>query len=1555
MNLTKLVTVMLTALLILLNLTTFIIDDSEGTTLNKFTNGESSDELTFDNPGEDVTLRVNLPKGSAIRRAYVNITGLPTTVGNYPLNPRMDLGLDGDFEWGFNESGYGSMGYQTKLIDDSTSRTISFYASGSDSLTRVQMPKGAEVSDATMNLQGLINDYGKKTVVENNRNNFIDMDAGDIDGDGDVDIVVIAYWDRDILWYNNTNGDGTAWTRHTIEANFQSVSDFWLADLNGDGALDVAAAATAANTLAWYNNTDGTGRAWSARVNIDTSATLISNVAAGDMDNDTDMDLVCTLSSSTAGRVVWYNNTNGDASAWTRRNIGNLNRAEALDIADIDDDGDNDTVVVNYAGDDVVWYENINNASSWSAKTIVNNGIIDVISVTTGDIDEDGHLDVIALGRTLRWFEAPDILTNPWTAHTIATPGMNSLKGELAVGDLGIYDSPPDGHLDVAMVTASSQDVRWYENDDTTPGSSFTGHTIRPNHGGARCLRIANIGGELPYPDFIVSAYGNNIPDDLVWYEPNRSYPKNVRLDVGGDGDIEYSAGASWLNTTRTTGNFATELNQLLASGTAGTDGYGNKIMTIPLKVITDMPGRIIASSIDIKYEYTATAEIFPGGTLADELQDHVGAIGSGGGSVTVPLKFTVDSAGKLRISDIFVEYNNYPTFSGPIPNNASIEEDMKKDKLIDLSPYFSDDYLQPSELTYEIVSFSNNTILDVYITDSIYLGIDSEAGDTNNNWYGKTEVQVRALDEDGLEVKSNVFIINVTPVNDEPLKSAEDLPPIILKEGQESDSLFLVGQKVYFYDIEYDDLYFDAEIDPEELYANESIELVVDEEKWSITIIGLGNWTGSNIPLRVYCDDDPDVDRTIYKDTIITVTDVDDDAPIWLPISIDPVYEGSSLVELSKLAQLTDYVYDIDNDIFTLSFDVVDNTNESAVELSIDSQAFLKMNLKDKDFFGITTVTLRAMDPGGNSAETTFDIDILPVNDAPTVALVAPPLDSRVLTDTVVLSWTGHDVDNDLADLTYSIYFDDFSGETLVPDGQNLTETSFRLAGLENGLTYFWRAIPHDGDIEGESGLFSFSVQLGEVPRTILDWPKDGAIINQSSITLDWSYSYIGSEQIDPTFDLYFEKAGNSSYTPGSNEFLSEIQASKLTETEFNIDDLEDGETYYWTVIPQFAGGEGICSSGIWSFKVDLSAISYGFQTDLMESTALVERGDQYTIEMVITNHGVNYDIIEFEISAGLLNSYVSIPDLDENGRIVLNPLETRNLNILIDAVNAPVTVAEVRIDATSKGDGSTETETLALTIEESEEERQASENELFGQDPMVIGLLVVVAIVIVILVLLMVMKSRKKAEDKEDEDDLRPVSEETGEFGRKAPQMYEAELIGGPMSIGDVVHGGAAAGAGSALPGAAAPAPGGAPAPVSEEVKKLPPKTKVIRKQKKARTKSPDLTEPYPQEPFTGEIPPAESQAPDVYLPDLDTGESAGDPAVSDVDLPDLAGAQDESTAVDSDFDFSFKRPGEAGKDAGEPQAPVEEPPTDEPMEVEVEKKKEKKRGPKIRLPGE
>ena len=93
-------------------------------------------------------------------------------------------------------------------------------------------------------------------VISDDLNEAFEAVAGDLDGDGDMDVVATGFSrPGQVLWFENVGDPTGAWTAHVLKNNWKNANQVILADLDGDKDLDVAATAERGSLeFRWWRN-----------------------------------------------------------------------------------------------------------------------------------------------------------------------------------------------------------------------------------------------------------------------------------------------------------------------------------------------------------------------------------------------------------------------------------------------------------------------------------------------------------------------------------------------------------------------------------------------------------------------------------------------------------------------------------------------------------------------------------------------------------------------------------------------------------------------------------------------------------------------------------------------------------------------------------------------------------------------------------------------------------------------------------------------------------------------------------------------------------------------------------------------------------------------------------------------------------------------------------------------------------------------------------------------------------------------------------------------------
>ena len=203
----------------------------------------------------------------------------------------------------------------------------------------------------------------------------------DLDGDGDLDIVVGSRGENRLLFFENTGDGRLGFREHAIGIYGARTAGFNLeyADLNEDGRLDIIGAATGG--LSWLEQPARIDDAWNAHIIGTFLPDSMTGLEMADINGDGYLDVMAGSYSrgpregdgdvdknDPLGRIGWFEHPGDATGAWTRHDISRRKRGmyDAFIARDLDGDGDIDFLGTrgNRAPyDGVYWLEQVRSAT----------------------------------------------------------------------------------------------------------------------------------------------------------------------------------------------------------------------------------------------------------------------------------------------------------------------------------------------------------------------------------------------------------------------------------------------------------------------------------------------------------------------------------------------------------------------------------------------------------------------------------------------------------------------------------------------------------------------------------------------------------------------------------------------------------------------------------------------------------------------------------------------------------------------------------------------------------------------------------------------------------------------------------------------------------------------------------------------------------------------------------------------------------------------------------------------------------------------------------------
>lgn len=303
----------------------------------------------------------------------------------------------------------------------------------------------------------------------------LDAAFGDVDGDGDLDIVIAVESDINRLYLNDGTGKFT-WKQDVFRAVKTDSEHVRLADFNNDGKLDAIFVAEDDQTPELYlGNGDGTFRDLSDELPAKSEG---NGLAVGDVNGDGLPDILVGNSGSKGQNFLWLNNRQrpGSFTDATATNLPQINDStQDIKLGDIDGDGDLDMIVGNEIPPNRLFINDGKGIFTEKPGQLELLVPLHTRETVLFDADGDGDLDILMANLTNNggeWDKDPQtrLLINNGKGFFTDESAGRMPANKFSTYAANVIDFDGDGHQDILLSAIkipgfTADKVRAYRND----------------------------------------------------------------------------------------------------------------------------------------------------------------------------------------------------------------------------------------------------------------------------------------------------------------------------------------------------------------------------------------------------------------------------------------------------------------------------------------------------------------------------------------------------------------------------------------------------------------------------------------------------------------------------------------------------------------------------------------------------------------------------------------------------------------------------------------------------------------------------------------------------------------------------------------------------------------------------------------------------------------------------------------------------------------------------------------------------------------------------------
>ncbi|WP_264538481.1 beta strand repeat-containing protein [Flavobacterium sp. N1736] len=443
------------------------------------------------------------------------------------------------------------------------------------------------------------------------------MAVGDFDGDGKLDIVAVNFGTSLLVSVLRNTSSGTGNINFAAQMTFAVAGanplSVGIADIDGDGKIDLAVGNNIGNTVSVLRNTSsGIGNInFAAKIDFPSDFGP-ADILMGDLDGDNKTDMITTNNRSTHISVYRNTSTTGVITFAPIQTFTTGTSPLYGAIGDLNKDGKLDIAVANNGSNSISVFLNTSSGSgNINFDTTVNLAIGNIqVDAAISDIDGDGMPDLVASSSAFL-----HIMRNTATAGgslSFATP--LKIPSTTGTSDLVLGDLDGDGKDDIAVNHNTGSTISVFRNSPLfAPTVQATNVVFSNTTGIATTATWVNGNGASRAVFVYAGASGSPLPLDSATYTANAIFGTGTQIGTTGWYCV-YNGTGTTVTITGLTANTNYQVMTVEYNGSVGNELYFSTVATGNPAAVTTLNN--VATLSNLSVSEGTLIPVFASGTL---------------------------------------------------------------------------------------------------------------------------------------------------------------------------------------------------------------------------------------------------------------------------------------------------------------------------------------------------------------------------------------------------------------------------------------------------------------------------------------------------------------------------------------------------------------------------------------------------------------------------------------------------------------------------------------------------------------------------------------------------------------------------------------------------------------------------------------------------------------------------------------------------------------------------------------------------------------------------